>query len=67
MLILKFYLVLFILRRFQHDNGYIDGRSQIEVNTDEQTQVHSAQTSMVVTNPSTNRGRRASNSVNVSW
>jgi len=33
----------------------IDGRSQIKVHTDERTQVHSAQSSLVVTHPSTNR------------
>jgi len=37
-----FGLVWFILRPCQHDNGYIDGRSQIKVHTDERTQVHSA-------------------------
>jgi len=40
-------LVWFILRPCQHDNGYIDGRSQIKVHTDERTQVHSAQPSLV--------------------
>jgi len=34
---------IFILRPCQNDVGYIDGRSQIKVHTDEQTQVHSAQ------------------------
>jgi len=33
-------LVWFILRPCQHDDGYIDGRSQIQVQTDEQTQVN---------------------------
>jgi len=42
-------MVWFILRPCQHDNGYIDGRSQIQVHTDEQTQVHSVQSSLVVT------------------
>jgi len=37
-----FYWFWFILRQCQHDNGYIDGRSQIKVHTDERTQVHSA-------------------------
>jgi len=32
--------VWFILRPCQHDDGYIDGRSQIKVDTDERTQVH---------------------------
>jgi len=31
----------FILRPCQHDDGYIDGRSQIKVHTDERTQVPS--------------------------
>jgi len=43
----------------QHNNGYTDGRSQIQVHTDEWTQVHSARSSLVVTHPSTNQGRRA--------
>jgi len=47
----------------QHDDGYMDGRSQIKVHTDERTQVHSAQSSLVVTHPSTNRGRRYLTSV----
>jgi len=49
---------LFDLRPCQHDNGYMDGRSQIKVHTYERTQVHSAQSSLVVTHPSTNRARR---------
>jgi len=36
----------------QHDIGYIYGRSQIQVYTDERTQVHSAQSSLVVGHPS---------------
>jgi len=36
----------FILRPCQHDDGYIDGRSQIKVNTNERTQVHSAPVSV---------------------
>jgi len=52
-------LVWFILRPCQHDNGYIDGRSQVYVHTDERTQVHSAWSSLVITHPSTNRVRRA--------
>jgi len=51
------------LRSCQHENGYIDGRSQLKVNTDERTQVHSAQSSLVVTHPSTNRARRYVTSV----
>jgi len=39
-------LVWFILRPCQHDDGYIDGRSQIKVHTDERTQVHSARASV---------------------
>jgi len=46
-----FGLVWFILRPCQHDNGYIDGRSQIKVHTDERTQVHSVQPSLAVTHP----------------
>jgi len=42
------------LRPCQHDNGYMDGQSQIKVHTDEWTQVHRTQSSMVVTHPSTN-------------
>jgi hypothetical protein len=34
---------------------YLDGRSQIKVHTDERTQVHSAQSSLAVTHPGTNR------------
>jgi len=49
--------VWLILRPCQHDNGYIYGRSQIQVHTDERTQIHSAQSYLVVTHPSTNRGR----------
>jgi len=37
---------LFILRPCQHDDGYMDGRSQIKVHTDERTQVHSARSSL---------------------
>jgi len=33
---------LFYVPRCQHDNGYMDGRSQTEVQTDERTQVHRA-------------------------
>jgi len=48
-----------------NDNGYVDGRSQIWVYTDERTQVHNAQSSLVVTHQSTNRGRRAVTSASV--
>jgi len=51
------------LRPCQHDNGYMDGRSQIKVHTDERTQVHSAQSSLAVTHSSTNRTRRYLTSV----
>ena len=37
------FFFFFDLRPCQHDNGYLDGRSQIKVHTDERTQVHSAQ------------------------
>ena len=57
--------VCFILRPCQHDDGYIDGRSQFQVHTDERTQAYSAQSSLVVSHPSTNRGRRCLTSVNV--
>jgi len=36
----------------------IDSQSHIKVHTDEQTQVHSTHSSLMVTHPSTNRGRR---------
>ena len=42
----------------------LDGRSQIKVHTDKRTQVHSAQCSLVVTHPSTNRDRRDLTTVN---
>ena len=45
---------LFDLRPCQHDNGYMDGRSQIKVHTDKRTQVHSAKSSLAVTHPGTN-------------
>jgi hypothetical protein len=54
---------LFDLRPCQHDNGYFDGRSQIKVHTDKRTQVHSAQSSLAVTHPGTNRARRSLTSV----
>jgi len=50
-------LVWFMLRPCQHLDGYIDGRPQITVHTNERTQVHSARSSLTVTHPSTNRGR----------
>ena len=48
-------MLMIDLRPCQHDNGYMDGRSQIKVHTDERTQVHSAQSSLAVTHPGTNR------------
>jgi len=51
------------LRRCQHDNGYVDDRSQFKVHTDERTQVHSAQSSLAVSRPSSNRARRYLTSV----
>jgi hypothetical protein len=42
------------------------GRSQFKVHTDERTQVHSAQPSLAVTHPSTNRDRRNLTSMNKS-
>jgi len=51
---------LITLRPCQHDIGYIDDRSQ----TDERTRVHSARSSLVITDSSTSRDRRAL-SVNV--
>jgi len=47
-----------MLARWPHDS-YVDGQSQIKVHTDERTQVHSARSSLVVTHPRTDRGRRA--------
>jgi len=55
----------FIIRPCQHDDGYIDGRSQIKVHTDERTQVRSTWSSLTVTHSSTNRGRCCLTSVNV--
>jgi len=61
----QFGLIRIILRPCQHDDGYIDDRSKVNVHTDEPTQVHSAQSSLTVTHPRTNRGRRCLTSVNV--
>jgi len=49
----------------QHNYGYMesDGRSQIKLHTDRRTQVHSAQSSLVVTHPSTKQARRYLTSV----
>jgi len=58
---------IFRLRPCQHDDGYINDRSQIKVHTDEQTQDHSARSSLTVTHPSTNRGRRWLPSVTCHW
>jgi len=54
---------LFDLRPCQHDNGYMDGRSQIKVHTAERTHIHSAQFSLSVTHPRTNQARRYLTSV----
>jgi len=61
-----------MIRPCQHDDGYIYiyiyGLSVTDqVRIDERTQVHIAPSSLVVTHPSTNRGRRALTSVNVHW
>jgi len=58
-------LVWFILRPCQHDDGYLDGRSQINVHTDERTQVNSDLSSLTVTWPSANQGQCCLTSVNV--
>jgi len=55
-------LLQFILRQCRHDNGYMVVRSQIKFDSDERIQ--SAQFSLVVTHPSTNRARRYLTSVN---
>jgi len=52
-----------MLRPCQHDDGYIDGRSQIKVHTDERTQISSAWSSLTVTHPCTNQDRRCLTSV----
>jgi len=39
--------------------AFMDGRSQIKVHTDERAEVHGARSFLVVTHPSTNRGRHA--------
>jgi len=51
----------------QHDDGYIDGRSQIRVHTDGRTQVHSVHSLPWWSpgGPSLNRGRRCLTPVNV--
>jgi len=52
------WLVWFILRPCQHNDSYIDGRSQIKVYTNERTLVHSTWSSLTVTYLSTNRDQR---------
>jgi len=47
----------------RHDDGYMDDQSQINIHSDERTQVHSAQSSLAVTHPSINRVRRYLTSV----
>jgi len=44
-----------------------ESRSQIQVHTDECTQIHSAMSSLVITHPNTNRGRCDLTSVSVPW
>jgi len=63
-------LIEFVLvySAFVHsDNGYIEDRSHNFESTsiDERTQVYSAQSFLVVTHPSTNRGRHALTVINV--
>jgi len=52
-------LIWFIFSPRQHDNDWIDDRSQIQGHTDERTQVHGARSSLVVTHPSTNGMRES--------
>jgi len=49
-----YFNILFILGPCQHDDDYIDDRSQIKVHTDERTQVHSARSFLTITYLSTN-------------
>jgi len=52
------------LRPCQHDDGFMDGRSQIKVHAHRRTDTgSSAQSSLAVTHPSTNRARRYLTSV----
>ena len=60
----NFFLNEFNVR--QHNIGYTDDRSQFQVHTDERANGHSTQSSLVITHPSTNRGRRALTTVNES-
>jgi len=53
-----YFFLKFILRSCQHDNGYMDGQSQIKVRTDKRKHVHSSRSSLMVTHPSNNRGQR---------
>jgi len=48
--------LLFTLRPCQHDDGYMDGLSQIKVHTDERTQVHKRSVFPTVTHPSNEDG-----------
>jgi len=57
--------VWFSLRPCHHNDDHTDDRLQTWLNTDEQTQVHSARSALVVAHPSSNRGRCALTSVNV--
>jgi len=64
--VLKAFHGLIDLHPCQHDNGCMDGRSQIKVHIEERTQVHIAQSSLTVTqvlNASTKRARRYLNTV----
>jgi len=54
-----------ISRLFYLEIEFWDGRSQSKVHTDERTQAYSAQSSLAVTRPSINLGRRCLTSVNV--
>jgi len=56
-------LDMFDLRPCQHNNGYMDGRSQIKVHADGRTMVRSAKSSLAVTHSSTNRAWRYLTSV----
>jgi len=51
------------LRACQHNNGNMDGQKQINVHTDKRKQVDSSQSSLAVTNSSTNLARRYLTSV----
>jgi len=48
---LKMYDLIHFTCVCQHDDGYIDDRSQIKVQTNEQTQVYSSWFSLTITHP----------------